>query len=270
MKPFNLHLVSDSTGETVGMLARACLVQFDEVEVAEFVWPMIRKKNQLKHVLKSVEENPGLVLFTIVNPALRKALEDECEALHVPYLSALDPVIASLGTFFKVEAHPRPGAQHTLSAANFERIEAINFALNHDDGRCTPSLNRADVILIGVSRVDKTPTSIYLSTRGIKTANVPVVPGSPLPEELFTLSRPVIIGLTKDPKRLIQVRTNRLVSSNQDPQSDYADIKTVEREIKEAEDLFTKHGWPMVDITGKSIEETAIAVQQILRDNRDR
>lgn len=265
METPNLHLISDSTGETIGMLARACLVQFEELDVTEHVWPMVRRKNDLKQVLDSIAAKPGLVLFTIVNPAVRTALEEGCEALGVPYLCALDPVTSALGGFLKAEAQARPGRQHTLSAANFERVDAINFALNHDDGQSVGTLHRADVILVGVSRTSKTPTCIYLANRGLKAANVPIVPGFPLPQELLDLSRPLVVGLTKDPKRLIQVRKNRLEVLQQDPRSDYADVEIVRREVAEAQRICAEHDWPVLDVTRKSIEETATAIKQLLK-----
>lgn len=268
MEFYNLHLVSDSTGETVGMLARACLVQFEDIDVEQHVWPMVRKKNQLKEVLDSIRVKPGLVLFTLVNPSLREALEKGCEEMKVPYLCVLDPVLTQLGSYFNAQAHYRPGRQHSLAAADYKRVEAINFTLNHDDGQATETLERADVVLVGVSRTSKTPTCLYLANRGIKAANVPVVPGCPLPEELFRTRRPAIIGLTKDPGRLVQVRKGRLELLNNANHTDYIELKTVRQEVSEAAGLCQDQGWPIIDVTHRSIEETAALVLQHLRDHR--
>ncbi|MEO5335436.1 MAG: kinase/pyrophosphorylase [Magnetospirillum sp. WYHS-4] len=266
MSSHNLHLVSDSTGETVAMLARACVAQFDEIKMRQHSWPLVREGAQIDKVLAAIRKAPGLVLFTMVDSDLRKILEDGLEDLKVPYLCVLDPVLAALGTYLKAEAHLRPGYQHALGAADFERIEAINFSLIHDDGQAAATLNRADVVLVGVSRTSKTPTCIYLANRGIKAANVPVVPGCPLPQELFKLTRPLVVGLTKDPRQLVKVRKHRLELMHQDPTSDYVDVATVNREVEEAKRLCNKHGWPLIDVSGKSIEETATLILQHLKD----
>lgn len=269
MTGFNLHLVSDSTGETVSMLARACVAQFDDIKMRQHSWPLVREKSQIDHLLKAIRKAPGLVLFTMVDPNLRKALEDGLEDLKVPYLCVLDPVLAALGTYLKAEARLLPGYQHAIGASDFERIDAINFSLIHDDGQATDTLNRSDVVLLGVSRTSKTPTCIYLANRGVKAANVPVVPGCPLPEELFRLTKPLVVGLTKDARQLVQVRKHRLQLMRQDPTSDYVDINTVNREVEEARRLCRAHDWPIIDVTGKSIEETATIILQLLKERQE-
>jgi len=261
MTAYHMHLVSDATGETVNSVARACLVQFESVEPIEHVWTLIRTKGQLEKVLSGIAENPGPVLFTMVNDDLRAGLVEGCRNLGVPHIAVLDPIIHTLATFFNLKISGRPGLQHALDAEYFERIEAMNFSLAHDDGQLAGDLNDADVILCGVSRTSKTPTCIYLANRGIKAANVPVVPDCPMPDELLRATRPLIIGLTKDPARLVQVRRNRLrLISQGDEATDYVDLDSVRKEVAFARKLFTKHGWPVIDVTRRSIEETAASI----------
>lgn len=269
VKSFHLHLVSDSTGETVGLVARACLVQFEDVEATEHLWPMIRSEDQAKDVIDAIREHPGFVLYTIVNEDIRKIVEDGCRRLQVPCIAILDPVIAELGAHLGAEIHAQPGRQHVMDAEYFSRIEAMHFVLSHDDGQSTRDLDDADVVLLGVSRTSKTPTSIYLANRGIKTANIPIVPGVALPKELFTTNGPLIVGLTKDPKRLVEIRRQRLRMLDQDEETDYVDLEKVSNEINEARRLFTKHNWPVINVSRKSIEETAATVIQLYNRRKE-
>ncbi|MBT5497081.1 MAG: kinase/pyrophosphorylase, partial [Alphaproteobacteria bacterium] len=213
MKEFHLHLVSDATGETLHSVARACFVQFDGIEPVEHHWPLVRTKGQIEKIVRNIEEHPGIVLFTIVKEELRTALEIGCSRLHVPCISVLDPVIHALTAFLGLESSGKSGRQHTLDADYFDRMDAMTYTLNHDDGQSTHDLGNADIVLVGVSRTSKTPTCIYLANRGLKAANVPIVPDMQLPPVFDTLSgngAPLIVGLTTDPKRLVQVRRNRL------------------------------------------------------------
>ena len=245
------------------MVARASLVQFDSVEANEHLWSMVRTENQVQEVITGIGKNPGFVLYTIVNEDLRNRLEDGCRKLQVPCIAVLDPVVTELGVHLDAEIHALPGRQHIMDAEYFSRIEAMHFVLSHDDGQSTRDLNQADVVLLGVSRTSKTPTSIYLANRGIKTANIPIVPGSELPEELFTANSPLIIGLTKDPKRLVEIRRQRLRILDQDEETDYVDLDKVSKEINDARRLFTKHDWPVINVSRKSIEETAATIIQL-------
>lgn len=267
---YHLHLVSDSTGETTQGVIRACLAQFEGVQVVQHLWPMVRSDKELKAVLIGVRENPGAVLFTLVNEDTRSALQKECRKLRIPCISVIDPVIEGLAQFFHREKSGRPGGQHLLTAEYFQRIEALNFVMGHDDGQSAWSLNDADIVLVGVSRTSKTPTSIYLANHwGIKSANVPIVPGLPLPEEVFELTQPFCIGLTAAPDRLVQIRRNRLLMLQQGDDTDYVDIDTVKREIADARKLFSRQGWRVIDVTRRSIEETASAIYQFYNQHRD-
>ena len=203
------------------------------------------------------------------NQDLRNQLEDGCRKLQVPCIAVLDPVVAELGAHLDAKILAQPGRQHVMDAEYFSRIEAMHFVLSHDDGQSTRDLEQADVVLLGVSRTSKTPTSIYLANRGIKTANIPIVPGSELPEELFAASSPLIIGLTKDPKRLVEIRQQRLRILEQDEETDYVDLDKVSKEINDARRLFTKHDWPVINVSRKSIEETAATIIQLYNRRRE-
>lgn len=264
MNRFNLHLVSDATGETLEAVAKACLAQFEGVEAVRYFWPMVRSERQLERALAEIAQRPGLVLFTLVNTSLRDILQEKTEALGLPTISVLDPVLATMSKYIGAPAKGLPGRQHALDAAYFKRIDAMHFTMAHDDGQLTDHLDDADIVLLGVSRTSKTPTSIYLANRGYKTANIPIVPEAPLPEALFSLTRPLVVGLTTSADRLIQVRRNRLRSLNQGEDTSYVDDERVLAEIQFARRLYSDNGWPVIDVTRRSIEETAAAVLNLL------
>ena len=268
---FHLHLVSDATGETVHSVARACLVQFEEAEAVEHIWSMVRTKTQMERVIASIGANLGVVLFTLVDEGLRAVLQDGCRRLQVPAIPVLDPVIGVLASHLGRKSRGLPGQQHLLDSEYFHRIDAMTFALTHDDGQSAWGLNDADVILVGVSRTSKTPTCIYLANRGIKAANVPIVPQSPLPPELFQTTRPLIVGLTNDPERLVQIRRNRLAGLQQqaDSGTEYVDVESVRAEVQAARRLFTERKWPVIDVTRRSIEETAAAILKLIARRQD-
>src|ERR1700735_4263789 len=231
MKEFHLHLVSDSTGETVGNVARAVIAQFDDVEAHEHIWSLIRTRGQLDKVLVGIESHPGIVMYTLVDKNLRDVLKAECLKRSLPCIPVLAPIIAELTTYLGIESSTLPGRQHELDEKYFSRVEAINYTLAHDDGQAAWDLSEADIILIGVSRTSKSPTCVYLANRGFKAANVPYVGGCPLPPELGTLTKPLIVGLTITPDRLIQIRKTRLQSLKQDENTNYVDVEKVEEEI---------------------------------------
>lgn len=260
MPKLHLHLLSDSTGETLELIAKAALAQFDDQEVRRHFWPMVRSQQHLERILGDIAANPGLVLFTLVNPEIRAALENRCRALGLPAIAALDTVTAALEDLLGQDAKARPGRQHLLDEAYFARVEAIQFTIAHDDGVGWENWEAADIVLAGVSRSSKTPTSIYLANRGYKTANIPIVVESPPPPALFALRKPLVVGLTTAPERLVQVRRNRLISLGQAPETDYVDQERVTREVQMARRMFADNGWPVIDVSRRSIEETAAAV----------
>ncbi|MFN0046165.1 MAG: pyruvate, water dikinase regulatory protein [Sphingorhabdus sp.] len=267
MARYHLHLLSDSTGETLENIAKAALAQFDGVEnVVKHFWPMVRSESHLDRIMVDVAANPGLVLFTLVNRDTRRKLENKCRALGLPAIAALDAVSDALSNMLGQEAKARPGRQHAMDAAYFARVDAIQFTIAHDDGINAQNWEEADIVLAGVSRTSKTPTSIYLANRGYKTANIPIVPGSPPPPILFTLKHPMVIGLVTSAERLVQVRRNRLLSLNQSPDTDYVDEEKVKAEVAHARRMFADNGWPVLDVTRRSIEETAAAIINLFNE----
>ena len=268
MKRLHLHLLSDSTGETLENIAKAALAQYDDVETVRHFWPMVRTEVHLERILQEIAQNPGLVIFTLVNPATRRNLEQRCLALGLPAVAPLDPVNDALSGLLGQQAKARPGRQHVLDAAYFARVDAIQFTIAHDDGIAWEEWEEADIVLAGVSRSSKTPTSIYLANRGFKTANIPVVIESPPPVELFALKNPLVVGLTTSADRLIQVRRNRLLSLNQAPQTAYVDEDAVTKELAYARRMFADNGWPVIDVTRRSIEETAAAIIALVNERR--
>lgn len=263
---FHLHLVSDATGETISTIARACRVQFENVVIEEHAWFLIRSPSQIQRILDAVESDRGIVLFTLVDPALRETLEGGCEKLKTPCIPALDPVMGALRSSFGVESKDQPGRQHALDEEYYRRIDAMNFALLHDDGQHIGDLDKADVVLIGVSRTSKTPTCVYLANRGIRAANVPIVPGSPLIDVVDKLTQPLVIGLTMDPARLVEARQLRLPQA--ETVNNYADFEKVRDEILNARRLFNEREWPVIDTTRRSVEETASTILQLYAEQR--
>lgn len=263
----HLHLVSDATGETIASVARACLVQFDGIEPIEHVWSLIRTAGQVERVLAGIRSHPGPVLYTLVNDELRGLLVEGCRQQGVPSIPVLDPIIRTLASIFGARIKGRPGLQHELDDEYYSRIDAVHFALQHDDGQAAEWLEEADVIIVGVSRTSKTPTCMYLANRGVKAANVPLVPEVPLPDAVMNAQRPLVVGLTKDPNSLVEVRRTRLRHIGQgDRETDYVDPELVRAEVLAARRLYSQQGWPMIDVTRRSIEETAAAILTLLQE----
>jgi regulator of PEP synthase PpsR (kinase-PPPase family) len=268
MMRLHLHLLSDSTGETLENIAKAALAQYDDVETVRHFWPMVRTEAHLERILQEIAQNPGLVIFTLVNPATRRILEQRCLALGLPAVAPLDPVNDALSGLLGQQAKARPGRQHVLDAAYFARVDAIQWTIAHDDGIAWEEWEEADIVLAGVSRSSKTPTSIYLANRGYKAANIPIVVESPPPKILYGLKNPLIVGLTTSADRLIQVRRNRLLSLNQQPDTSYVEEEAVMRELAFARRMFADNGWPVIDVTRRSIEETAAAIIALCNQRR--
>jgi len=266
---FHLHLVSDATGETLSSVARACLVQFEQVQPIEHMWWLVRSQGQVARVVAGIEAEPGVVLATLMDGAVRALLEEACRQLRVPFIPVLDPVMAALSGYLNVEFGAQPGRQHVLDAEYFARIDAMHYTLAHDDGQLLTGLEDADVVLTGVSRTSKTPTCMYLANRGIKAANVPLIPGMPPPPELLDLKRPLIVGLTKEPKSLADIRRSRLKFLQQNEETDYADEEQVKAEVAEARRFFARQGWPVIDVTRRSIEEASATILQLLTQRRE-
>ncbi len=266
---FHLHLVSDATGETLITVARAAAAQYANVSPVEHLYPLVRSRKQLDAALVEITDSPGLVLYTLLDEELIEPLESKCRELGLPCMSILGPVLRLFQNYLGTETSHRAGAQHMLNAEYFQRIDALNFTMVHDDGQHVEGLNNADVVLVGVSRTSKTPTSIYLANRGIKTGNVPLVPGVPVAPEVEKLSRPLVVGLYASPERIVQIRENRLLGLNaHHDDAHYIDKKKVAEEVAFSRRLCEKHHWPSIDVTRRSIEETAAAVMRLLSERR--
>ena len=258
---FHLHLISDATGETLLAAGRAASAQYKDARSIEHIYPLIRTDKQLMKVFEDIEEEPGIVLYTLVDQALAQQIDERCAAMGLPCVSVLEPVLTVFQSYLGTPAGRRVGAQHVLDAEYFRRIDALNFTMEHDDGQLPDDIEEADIVLIGISRTSKTPTSIYLANRGIKTANIPIVLGVPVPDSLVRAKKPLIVGLIATAERISHVRQNRLLGSTAgyDPQG-YADRATITEELTYARQICTRHGWPMIDVSRRSIEETAAAI----------
>src|SRR3984957_8574299 len=266
---FHLHLISDATGETLITVARAAAAQYAKVSPVEHVHPLVRTQKQLDRVLAEIEESPGIVLYTLLEGILVERLEGKCRELGLPCLSILGPVLHLFQAYLGAETTHKVGAQHTLNAEYFRRIDALNYTMMHDDGQLHDDLEEADIVLVGVSRTSKTPTSIYLANRGVKTANVPLVPGVPLTSSVERLQHPLVVGLFATPERIVQIRQNRLLGLKVERDDDqYIDRQAVAEEIAASRRLCAKHNWPLIDVTRRSIEETAAAVLAHLGERR--
>jgi hypothetical protein len=267
MSKFHLYLISDATGETVESVARACLVQFEHTQPVEHIWNLVRSQRQIEDVIADIEERPGFVLYTLVNTEIIAQLQTACRRLKIPCVSVLQPIMSAFGNYLNEEVHARPGRQHTLDDEYYMRIAAMDYAMTHDDGQAIWNLEEADVVILGVSRTSKTPTCIYLANRGIKAANIPIVLGHEVPAEVFELEKPLIVGLINDTRNLVQVRRNRLRMLAESDETTYADPEQVAEEVKYAKRLFANQKWDVIDISRRSIEETAATIIQLRAQN---
>lgn len=257
---FHLHLISDATGETLLAAGRAAAAQYKNARAIEHIYPLIRTDKQLENVFVDIEEAPGIVLYTVVDQALAAEIDRRSQALGLPCVSVLEPVLMVFQSYLGTPAGRRVGAQHVLDAEYFRRIDALNFTMEHDDGQLPPNIEEADIVLIGISRTSKTPTSIYLANRGIKTANVPIVIGVPIPPQIVTAKKPLVVGLIATAERISQVRQNRVLGGTGFNHGDYVDRLSISEELAYARQICNRHGWPMIDVTRRSIEETAAAI----------
>jgi len=258
---FHLHLISDATGETLLAAGRAASAQYKDARAIEHIYPLIRTEKQVAKVFEDIEEEPGIILYTVVDQKLARSIDERCAAMGLPCVSVLEPVLTVFQSYLGTPAGRRVGAQHVLDAEYFRRIDALNFTMEHDDGQLPANMDDADIVLIGISRTSKTPTSIYLANRGIKTANIPIVLGVPVPESLIHATKPLIVGLITTVERISHVRQNRLLGSTTayEP-GDYIDRAVIAEELAYARQICTRHGWPMIDVSRRSIEETAAAI----------
>lgn len=269
MTTYHLHLVSDSTGETIGYVARACLGQFADVQVVEHVWGLVRGEHKLEQTIAGIAANPGLVFFTLLDGTVRSRMEAACSGLGVPYVSILDPMMAALERFLGTKSLLMPGRQHALNDDYFRRMHAIQFTLAHDDGQMAADIDKADIVIVGVSRASKTLISMYLASHGYKVANIPFVRDMQPPQSLLKAENPLIVGLTRDPRILVDIRHTRLNMSEDAFPTEYTDLPHVAEEVAKARRLFSEHNWPVVDSTSLSIEEAASAIIQLHARRKD-
>lgn len=258
---FHLHLISDATGETLINVGRAAAAQYDSAQAREHIYTMVRSEKDIAQVVDDIEASPGIVLYTLIEPDHAALLEERCRELGVPALSVLDPILSLFQTYLGAKSAQRAGAQHALDTEYFRRIDALNFTLSHDDGQMSDDLEEADVVILGISRTSKTPTSIYLANRGVKAANIPLVPDVPLPDVIEKMTDAFIVGLIASPDRIVQIRQHRLLSINAESKDTaYIDKHAVAEEIAQTRRLCARRGWPIIDVTRRSIEETAAAI----------
>jgi len=267
---FHLHLVSDSTGETLTTIAKAASVQYALVRPIEHVHPLVRTLRQLKRVLQEIEQTPGIVLYTITNRDLSEELERQCGELKVPCLAVLQPIMQVFESYLGAPRTPTVAGQHVLDADYFRRIDALNFTMAHDDGHLPEDLNDADIIILGISRTSKTPTSIYLAQRGYKTANVPLVPSLPLPESLTKPHSAFVVCLIASPDRIAEIRRHRAMMLSDRNLDDYVDRDRITAEIAYSRRICAKHRWPVIDVTRRSVEESAATILKLLHDQEVR
>ncbi len=264
---FHLHLVSDSTGETLNAMANAALAQFENVDVQIHSYALVRSEHQLSRALDHIAVAPGAVFFTLANPVLNQRLVSRCDALLVDCIDVLEEPLKLLGRVLGKQESHKVGRQHQVDQRYLDRIETLNFAIAHDDGQGVEGIGHAEVILTGASRTSKTPTCVYLAIRGIKAANVPLVPGLPPPPSLLATNA-LVVGLWVSPDRLVQVRRNRLTTMGETRSTDYVDLDQVRAEVAATRALFENQGWPTIDVTRRSIEETAATVMNLLAERR--
>lgn len=266
---FHLHLISDATGETLLAAGRAAAAQYRHARAIEHVYPLIRNGRQLAKVFADIEEEPGIILYTVVDQGLAAAIDDTARSMGLPCVSVLEPVLAVFQSYLGTPAGRRASAQHVLDASYFRRIAALDFTMEHDDGALAEDVDEADIALVGISRTSKTPTAIYLANRGVKTMNIPIVLGVPLPESLFRAKRTLVVGLIATAERISQVRENRMIAAGQDyDDAFYVNRAAIGEELAYARNLFARHNWPSIDVTRRSIEETAAAILALRRPAR--
>jgi [pyruvate, water dikinase]-phosphate phosphotransferase / [pyruvate, water dikinase] kinase len=264
-KIVQLYLVSHASGELVEMLARNAVAQLQQVEVKRRLWKMVRHMSQLPEILAEIATAPGFVLHSVSHADIREALEEGCRHLKVPFQFALEPMVARLSEHFDLPVQSHMSAREIIDDDYYQRVEAMKYTITHDDGVAVQDLDDADVVLVGVSRATKTPTCMYLASRGVKAANVPLVPGVPLPENLLKAKRPFIVGLTVDPERLARIRAARLAGLKQVEKTDYVNIETLQQEVRDARRLFVRRGWPVIDVSQRSIEQTADLIMRMMK-----
>jgi len=265
-KIYQVYQVSDSTGETLDRIFLAIKAQFSNFNCKTIHYSFTRTKNQIDKIIsQSKTEKNVIILYTIVDNKLSKYMDEESKKNNIPSFEVLGGLISDFAKLLKQEANRKPSGQHALDEEYYKRIEAVQFTMSHDDGKIISDLEKSDVVLVGISRTSKTPTSIYLANRGYKVANIPIIPNKNIPEQLRESEKKTcIVGLVCDATRLSDVRRNRIHSMNEDRPGDYTDEKKILNELENSKKLFKKYNWPVIDVTRKSVEETAASIIKIL------
>ena len=262
---YQIYLISDSTGETIDRIFLALKAQFNNFKSENHQYSFSRTENQILKILElAKKQKNSIILYTIVDSKLAKFLEEQAEKKKIPCFGVLGDLILNFSKILHQKASHIPSGQHKLNDDYYNRIEAIQFSMNHDDGNLIEEIDKSDIILLGVSRTSKTPTSIYLANKGYKTSNVPLINKNSIP--IFLKENPqkkCVVGLTAEPERLIDVRKNRMASLNEKHGTNYTNIETIKNEVEEAKKTFKKYKWPTIDVTRKSVEETAVSVIKI-------
>jgi regulator of PEP synthase PpsR (kinase-PPPase family) len=267
---FHIHLVSDATGETLNAIVNAAMAQFEGADVQLHSYALVRSEHQLQRSVDHIAISPGLVFFTLVNPRLREMLLTRCGSLSIACVDVMERPVAELSKFLGITETHRPGGQHEVDQRYLARIEALNFTIQHDDGQSLDTIRDAEVILVGASRTSKTPTCVYLAIRGVRAANIPLVPGMAISPILSQPNGPLVVGLWVSPDRLVQVRRNRLASMGEGRDTNYIDPDIVRGEIAATRQLFEQQDWPSIDVSRRSIEETAASVMNLLTERREK
>jgi len=268
---YQIYLISDSTGETLDRVFLAIKAQFKNIEYDVKSYFFTRTENQVSKIMEEAKKNNNaIILYTIVDTSLAKFLGSKGDEKKIPCFSVLGNLIMNFSKLLKQKASHVPSGQHALNEEYYERIEAIEFTLAHDDGNLIEDIDKADLILLGVSRTSKTPTSIYLANRGYKTLNIPLVNEKSIPERLKKNPKlSCVVGLITEPQRLVDIRKNRMSALKEKENTNYTDIKKIEKEISESKKTFTKYKWPTIDVTRKSVEETAASIIKMYEINRN-
>ena len=269
---YQIYLISDSTGETLDRVFLAIKAQFTNINYNVNSYFFTRTENQIDKIIENAKKKKNsIILYTIVDNSLAKFLANKCDEKKIPCFGVLGNLILSFSKLLNQQASHVPSGQHALNEEYYERIEAIQFTMNHDDGNLVGEINKSDIILLGVSRTSKTPTSIYLANKGFKTSNIPLVNEKSLPETLKRNPKSLcVVGLTTEPERLADIRKNRMTTLKEAENTNYTNIEEIEKEVEDAKKTFKKYGWPSIDVTRKSVEEAAASIMkihQIFKDN---
>lgn len=263
MREIFVHLISDSTAETIQVLSKAIFSQFEDIKIKEYTWSLIRTKGQIEKIKKQILDKKGIVLFTVAENELKLYLHQFCQENNIFCLEVLEEITAKMANYLGINPTPRIGKQHATDEDYFRRIDAMNFTIAHDDGQFTENLYQADIILFGPSRTSKSPTSMYLALKGFKTANIPIVENIPIDETILANKNIFFVGLTICPKRLVEIRKNRLLTIKEQASTDYIDYEVVKQEVINAKKFCLKNKISLIDVTRRSVEETAALIIQM-------